>query len=101
GTQGGTGLSRDDPDSHASASKGDATAKLALDLLIHSVHDWIAAYLAQLNRADALVFTAGIGENRAELRETICANLDQLGIVLDSQKNNATKTQEAIIRGNS
>jgi hypothetical protein len=50
-----------------------------------------------LNGADALVFTAGIGENEAAIRDAICANLDQLGIVLDPQKNTQTKAQEAVI----
>jgi acetate kinase len=44
-----------------------------------------------------LVFTAGIGENRVGLRQAICANLDQLGIVLDPAKNEATKAQEGVI----
>jgi acetate kinase len=46
---------------------------------------------------DALVFTAGIGENRPAFREAVCANLDQLGIVLDTTKNNGVKAQEAVI----
>jgi len=46
---------------------------------------------------DALVFTAGIGENRPAFREAVCANLDQLGIVLDAAKNSAAKAQEAVI----
>jgi acetate kinase len=50
-----------------------------------------------LNGTDALVFTAGIGENRPAFRKAICANLDQLGIVLDPAKNESTKAQEGII----
>jgi acetate kinase len=50
-----------------------------------------------MNGADAIVFTAGIGENRVELRAAICANLDQLGIVLDTGKNAATRATEAVI----
>ena len=46
---------------------------------------------------DALVFTAGIGENRPAFRNAICAGMDQLGIILDPGKNNATKAQEGII----
>ena len=51
----------------------------------------------QLNGADALVFTAGIGENEAPIRQAICSNLDQLGIVLDAPENNRAKAQEAVI----
>jgi acetate kinase len=43
------------------------------------------------------VFTAGIGENNPDLRETICADLDQLGIRLDAKKNAETRSQEAVI----
>jgi acetate kinase len=57
----------------------------------------IGGYFFQLNAADAIVFTAGIGENRAELRAAICADLDQLGIVLDAEKNNSTRATEAVI----
>jgi acetate kinase len=52
---------------------------------------------AALGGLDALVFTAGIGENRAGLREAICANLEQLGITLDAEKNKATKGTEATV----
>ena len=71
--------------------------KLALEEFVQQARHWIGALLLQLNGADALVFTAGIGENRAELREAICANLDQLGIVLDPKKNAALKAQEGVI----
>ena len=53
--------------------------------------------LLQLNGADAIVFTAGTGENRADLRAAICANLENLGVKLDSAKNNATRATEAVI----
>ncbi len=79
------------------AAQGDARAQLALDVFGHQARHWIGACLAQLNGADALVFTAGIGENSAELRAAIGGNLDQLGIALDAEKNNQTKTQEAVI----
>jgi acetate kinase len=50
-----------------------------------------------LNGADAVVFTAGIGENRPELRQAICARLDQLGIVLDASANDSTRAREGVI----
>ena len=53
--------------------------------------------MPQLNGLDALVFTAGIGENRNGTRQAICSQLDQLGIELDAEKNNSTKAQEAVI----
>lgn len=97
GLKGVSGISNDIRDVQAEAAKGNARAQLALDVFLHQTRHWIGAYLAELNGADALVFTAGIGENRVELRAAICANLDQLGIVLDAQKNAATSAREADI----
>jgi acetate kinase len=97
GLKGLSGVSNDVRDIQASACQGNEKARLALDLFVHAARHWIGAYLAELNGADALVFTAGIGENRTELREAICANLDQLGIVLDPKKNQSLKAQEGTI----
>ncbi len=91
------GLSNDIRDIQDAASKGNAKAKLAIDVFVSEARRWIGGYFLQMNGADAIVFTAGIGENRAELRAAICANLDQLGIVLDSEKNNSTRATEAVI----
>jgi acetate kinase len=79
------------------AAQGNPRAQLAVDVLVHSARHWIGAYYLQLNGIDALVFTAGIGENRAELREAICRNLDQLGIVLDPGLNAQTRGRESVI----
>jgi acetate kinase len=91
------GLSNDIRDIQEAASKGNAKAKLAIDLFVSEARRWIGGYFFQLNGADAIVFTAGIGENRAELRAAICADLDQLGIVLDAEKNNSIRATEAVI----
>jgi acetate kinase len=82
------------------AARGNSKAQLALDVLAHQARHWIGAFFLQMNGADALVFTAGAGENRASIRNAICANLDQLGIVLDPDKNNGVKAQEAVISAN-
>jgi len=79
------------------AANGDSRAQLALDVFTHQARHWIGSFFLQLNGADALVFTAGIGENRSSMRQSICANLDQLGIVLDEEKNEAAKAKEALI----
>jgi acetate kinase len=79
------------------AAKGNARAQLALDAFVQQTRHWIGSLLLQLNSADALVFTAGIGENEAAIREAICANLDQLGLVLDPEKNKSTKARESVI----
>ena len=97
GLRGLSGLSNDMRDIQTAAQQGNPKAKLALDVFIAAARHWIGAFLAQLNGADALVFTAGIGENDAPMRAAICANLDQLGVVLEPQKNAQTRAQEAVI----
>ncbi|MCX8109507.1 MAG: acetate kinase, partial [Verrucomicrobiae bacterium] len=97
GLKGVSGLSGDIRDIQAAAQNGDQNAKLAIDLFVHEVRRWIGCYLVQLNGADAIVFTAGIGENRPEIRASICQNLDQLGIELDPQANESARAVEATI----
>lgn len=92
-----SGVSNDVRDIKAAADKGDANAKLALDVFVASTRHWVGAYFLELNGADAIVFTAGTGENNAWTRAAICANLDNLGIKLDPEKNKATRAVEAII----
>jgi len=91
------GLSNDMRDISDAAAKGQAGARLAIDVFVSEVRRWIGGYFLQMNGADALVFTAGIGENRDELRAAICANLDQLGIVLDPGLNAVTRATETVI----
>jgi acetate kinase len=81
----------------ARAQQGNAQAKLALDVYAHSIRHWVGSYFLQLNGLDALVFTAGIGENRAGCREAICRDLDQLGILLDPKLNGEAIAREAVI----
>jgi len=74
-------------DIEKAAAGGNARARLALDAFAESVKHYIGAYLAVLGGCDALVFTAGIGENGVELREAVCKNMGFAGIVLDLAKN--------------
>ncbi len=97
GLKGLSGVSNDIRDIAEAAAKGDARARLAVDVYVASARHWIGSYFFQLNGADAIVFTAGIGENRADLRAAICANLDLLGIRLDVGKNSAVRATEAVI----
>jgi acetate kinase len=89
-----SGLSNDIRDLERAAAGGHARAALALDVFVTAVRHWIGVYFLELNGADALVFTAGIGEHSALLRERICANLDNLGIVLDPALNALAGTGE-------
>ncbi len=72
------------------AENNDRRARLAIDLFCYRVKKYIGAYLAAMNGADAIVFSGGIGENAAVVRERICANLDWLGITLDAAANAKT-----------
>ena len=93
-----SGVSNDVRDVVTAADQGNARAKLALEVFAHEIRHWIGAFLVQLNGADAIVFTAGIGENQGRLREMVCANLDWFGIRLDPEKNAAyQRGQEAVI----
>lgn len=83
-------------DIRAEAEKGNKRAQLALDVLVQQARHWIGALLVELNGADALVFTAGIGENGAALRAAVCARLDQLGIAIDAQRNQSLTTEGEI-----
>jgi acetate kinase len=97
GLQGVSGVSNDLRDIADAAAEGNERAQLALDLLVHQSRHWIGAFYFDLNGIDALVFTAGIGENRSPLRADICANLENLGIKIDAEKNNNTRAEEAVI----
>lgn len=97
GLKGLSGVSNDIRDIAEAAGQGNEKAQLALAVYTVSARHWIGAYFLEMNGADAIVFTAGIGENRSELRQDICENLDQLGIDLDPEKNKATRAAEAII----
>ena len=91
------GVSGVDSDMRAvenAANNGNARAKLALDLVTYSARKHLGSYLAVLGRVDAIVFTGGIGENGAEAREAIAGNLENLGIVLDKEKNKNFKRGE-------
>ncbi len=92
-----SGGANDIRDIQAQAEQGNSDAQLALDVFVHQTRHWIGAFFLELNGADALVFTAGIGENRALLRQAICRNLDHLGMALDSDLNARMNAQEAVI----
>jgi acetate kinase len=96
-----TGLS-DLRDIQAEAEKGNKACQLALQMNVYRIKKYIGSYAAILNGLDAIVFTAGIGENSILMRQMICEDLDFLGITLDSEKNKVrTSTIRAINKDNS
>jgi acetate kinase len=97
GLKGISGVSNDIRDVHKAAADGKAKAKLALDVYIASARHWIGSYFFEMGGADAIVFTAGIGENDVAIRSGICAGLEGLGIELDSALNASTRATETVI----
>ncbi len=91
-----SGVSADCRDVEEAANAGNERAKLALDIFYHRVKHYIGAYAAEMNGVDALVFTAGIGENSYTTRAAICADMEWLGIKLDPEKNKV-RGKETII----
>ncbi len=75
-------------DIEAKAAEGDKECQLALDMNTYRVKKFIGAYIAVMNGVDAIVFTAGIGENSNVIRRMVCKDMDVFGIELDEQKNN-------------
>ena len=97
GLQGLSGISNDIRDIEAAAKAGNTRAQLALDVFVHETRRWMGAFLIELNGLDALVFTAGIGENRAELRAAICRDLQAFGLELDPSANACPGATETVI----
>ena len=87
GVLGINGVSPDMRDNEEEAEKGNERAQLVYSMLGHRIKKYIGAYFALLNGVDALVFTGGVGENDAVVRELATNNLDAMGIVLDKEKN--------------
>ncbi len=88
GLLGVSGVSNDARDVEKAAwEENNERAQLALDILHYHAKKYIGSYIAAMNGLDALVFTAGIGENGWESREAICEDMDYLGIKLDKEKN--------------
>jgi len=75
-------------DIESEAKKGNRECQIALDMNAYRIKKYIGAYAAAMNGLDAIVFTAGIGENSVIIRKLVCTNMEFLGIELDEEKNN-------------
>jgi acetate kinase len=91
-----SGLSQDVRDLEAAAAQGHARARLALDLFVASIRQYLGAYLVVLGGADAIVFSGGIGENSNLVRREVCRNLEWAGIVLDEDVNAQVRGEACI-----
>lgn len=90
GVLGVSGVSSDFRDiENAAWNEGNKRAELALNIFNYRVRQTIGSYVAVMDGVDCIVFTAGLGENSPETRETICSKLSYLGIKIDSEKNNS------------
>ena len=96
GVLGLSGVSSDFRDIEDAAAQGNDRAKLALDVFHYRVKKYIGYFMAAMNGVDAIVFTAGLGENGAETREEIISDMEWFGIKLDKEKNKV-RGQERII----
>ncbi len=92
-----SGASKDVRVIEGKAKKGGERCKLALDMFCYRVAKYIGAYAAALGRVDAIVFTAGIGENSAPIRKEICSYLSAFGVKVDARKNRNAAKKEADI----
>ena len=96
GMEGVSGVSSDFRDLGAAAEQGNQRAALALDMFSYSVKKYIGAYAAAMGGVDAVIFTAGVGENDAQQRLSIAGHLEFMGVKMDADANNV-RGKEAII----
>ena len=87
GVLGISGVSSDFRDIEEAENSGNARAKAALDIFAYRVAKYVGSYAAAMNGVDAIVFTAGLGENSSSMRKMICDYLEYLGVSLDAEKN--------------
>ncbi len=90
------GLSNDFRDLEAAAERGHELAQLALDVFAYRAVKYIGAYAVAMGRLDAIVFTAGVGENSAQMRSRICSRLLGFNISIDPAKNNVRGSEQII-----
>ena len=98
GLQGMSGVSSDMRDLRAAAAEGNEDAKNAIEVLCYGIAKYVGGYVAAMNGVDAIVFTAGIGENVGMIREKVCSYLGYLGVTIDAKANEAMG-EEVVISG--
>ncbi len=96
-----SGISSDMRDVVKAADEGNQAAKLTLDIWAYRIRKYIGAYAAAMGGLDAVIFTAGIGENDSVARADVCKGLEFLGIEIDPAKNNGKRDEGVISSDNS
>lgn len=97
GVLGITGISSDMREIDDAVAAGNERAKLALDMYNYRIKKYVGAYAAAMGGCDIIVFTAGVGENQYQMRETVCKDMEYMGVKLDAEKNKGIRGEEAII----
>lgn len=92
-----TGISSDMREIDAACEEGNERAKLATDMYFYRIRKYIGAYAAAMDGCDIIVFTAGVGENQASMREKVCEGLSFMGVKIDVEKNSGIHGEEAVI----
>jgi len=96
GVLGISGVSSDFRDIEQAAADNNERAKVALETYYKTVKKYIGSYMAEMGSLDAIIFTAGLGENSSEARAEICKDMQALGIEVDSEKNNVRGKEQII-----
>lgn len=94
GVLGISGVSSDFRDLTIASEQGNERSKLALDIFNYSVKKYVGSYAAAMSGVDAVIFTAGVGENDSELREDVISGLEYMGLCIDREKNAARSGEE-------
>ena len=97
GVLGVSGVSSDMRDILNAKNEGNDRARLAWEMYQYKVLKYISSYVGVLNGVDAIVFTGGVGENRTEIREYVCKQLDYLGLKIDYDLNRDARAQEVLL----
>lgn len=97
GLLGVSGFSSDLRDITEEAKKGNERAELALEVFSSSIHKYMGSYAARMGGVDAIIFTAGVGENSSLIREKVLDSLEFMGVYLDKKTNDETRGVEATI----
>ena len=88
-----SGVSSDDRDLTAAMEEGNVRAKLAWDMRVYEIVKFVGGYVAALGGLDAIVFTAGVGENQCQLRREVLEALSYLGMTVNEEANNTRRTE--------
>lgn len=97
GLLGVTGISSDMREIDTAIEQGNKLAEKALDMYNYRIKKYVGAYAAAMGGCDIIVFTAGVGENQAQMREVVCSNMEYMGVKIDVEKNKGIHGEEAII----